>query len=295
MSDAQYSTSSKTATCLSAPACFALGANVFANYEGGLVGVQSDNVNQATSNFTYSACLGMLFFDAFFYGILAFYLDKVIPSEFGTALPFYFPLLPSYWCGASCSSHKDAYGGPLFGWFFTLIGWNSYRRVSQEAELARGSTNQPGLASNLLSEDVEAIDPKKSHYFEATSAELRQQIQEEKCVSIRKLRKVFKNPAGGDDRVAVHGLNLELFQNQVTVLLGHNGAGKTTTISMLVGMTAPTSGNAVLPGGLDIQHDMAAIRRNLGVCPQHDILFPELTALQHLEVSIVVKTLVFFR
>jgi ATP-binding cassette subfamily A (ABC1) protein 1 len=30
---------------------------------------------------------------------------------------------------------------------------------------------------------------------------------------------------------------------------------------------------------------MTQVRRNLGVCPQHDILFPELTALQHLEVS----------
>jgi ATP-binding cassette, subfamily A (ABC1), member 3 len=57
---------------------------------------------------------------------------------------------------------------------------------------------------------------------------------------------------------------------------------------MLVGLLAPTSGDAVMPGGLTIGADMAEIRRNLGVCPQHDILFPELTALQHLEVSCTV-------
>lgn len=34
---------------------------------------------------------------------------------------------------------------------------------------------------------------------------------------------------------------------------------------------------------------MQAIRGNLGVCPQHDILFPELTALQHLQVYAVFK------
>jgi len=34
---------------------------------------------------------------------------------------------------------------------------------------------------------------------------------------------------------------------------------------------------------------MQAIRGNLGVCPQHDILFPELTALQHLQIYAVFK------
>jgi ATP-binding cassette subfamily A (ABC1) protein 3 len=30
--------------------------------------------------------------------------------------------------------------------------------------------------------------------------------------------------------------------------------------------------------------DMPWIRRQLGVCPQHDILFPELTVMQHLQI-----------
>lgn len=40
VNDPQFSTSSKTAACLLAPTCFALGSEVFADYEGGLVGVQ---------------------------------------------------------------------------------------------------------------------------------------------------------------------------------------------------------------------------------------------------------------
>jgi hypothetical protein len=54
---------------------------------------------------------------------------------------------------------------------------------------------------------------------------------------------------------------------------------------MLVGMTPPTSGTATMPGGMKITENMPAIRKCLGVCPQHDILFAELTALQHLQVS----------
>jgi hypothetical protein len=95
VSDPSYSTDVKTATCLSAPACFALGANVFADFEGGLVGVQWTNSSELTSNFSYAICVGMMIVDAILYGILAWYFDKIIPSEFGTSLPPWFFLLPS--------------------------------------------------------------------------------------------------------------------------------------------------------------------------------------------------------
>lgn len=37
-------------------------------------------------------------------------------------------------------------------------------------------------------------------------------------------------------KVAVNDTNLNMFEGQITSLLGHNGAGKTTTISMLTGI-----------------------------------------------------------
>ena len=36
-------------------------------------------------------------------------------------------------------------------------------------------------------------------------------------------------------KVAVDGLNLNMYKGQITALLGHNGAGKTTTMSILTG------------------------------------------------------------
>ena len=44
---------------------------------------------------------------------------------------------------------------------------------------------------------------------------------------------MFKS--GKTKKVAVAGTNLDIFENQITALLGHNGAGKTTTMSMLTG------------------------------------------------------------
>jgi len=52
---------------------------------------------------------------------------------------------------------------------------------------------------------------------------------------------------------------------------------------MLVGLIPPTSGDAFMCGEQCISRDMQSIRKDLGVCPQHDILFPELTAMQHLQ------------
>ena len=39
----------------------------------------------------------------------------------------------------------------------------------------------------------------------------------------------------GKNKVAVDKLSLNMYEGQITVLLGHNGAGKTTTMSMLTG------------------------------------------------------------
>jgi ABC-type multidrug transport system fused ATPase/permease subunit len=52
-------------------------------------------------------------------------------------------------------------------------------------------------------------------------------------IKIRALRKVFGS--GKTTKIALKGLNLDIYENQITALLGHNGAGKTTTMFMLTG------------------------------------------------------------
>ncbi|GLH10706.1 Multidrug resistance protein homolog 49 [Gryllus bimaculatus] len=83
------------------------------------------------------------------------------------------------------------------------------------------------------------------------------------------------------NKVAVDNLTLNMYEGQITVLLGHNGAGKTTTMSMLTGMYTPTSGSALV-NGYDVVTDIDAARDSLGLCPQHNVLFDELTVREHL-------------
>lgn len=98
-----------------------------------------------------------------------------------------------------------------------------------------------------------------------------------KGIQIKNLSKTFDNKT-----VAVQNLNLDLYPNQITVLLGHNGAGKSTTMSILTGLIRPTSGTATI-NGYDIWSDMDRIRDDLGLCPQYNLLFRELTIKEHLQ------------
>ncbi|NXB02084.1 ABCAD protein, partial [Leptocoma aspasia] len=80
---------------------------------------------------------------------------------------------------------------------------------------------------------------------------------------------------------AVKDLNLTFHKGQITALLGPNGAGKTTVISLLTGLYPPSSGTIIVDGK-DIRTELAAIRTELGVCPQYDVLFNTLTVREHL-------------
>ena len=67
-----------------------------------------------------------------------------------------------------------------------------------------------------------------------------------------------------------------MYKNQITVLLGHNGAGKTTTMSILTGLYPPTTGTAVV-NKYDIRTQISKVRGSLGLCPQHDVLYDNMT------------------
>ena len=83
------------------------------------------------------------------------------------------------------------------------------------------------------------------------------------------------------DFLAVDNLSFEINEGEIFGLLGVNGAGKTTTISMITGLFPPTSGTAIV-NGYDIRYDIESLRNTLGLCPQHNVLFDELTVAEHI-------------
>ena len=72
---------------------------------------------------------------------------------------------------------------------------------------------------------------------------------------------------------AVDDVSFQIEEGEFFGLLGPNGAGKTTLISMLAGLSRPTSG-AISVRGHDVQRDYAEARRQLGIVPQELVFDP---------------------
>jgi ABC-2 type transport system ATP-binding protein len=80
---------------------------------------------------------------------------------------------------------------------------------------------------------------------------------------------------------ALHGLNLKVPKNSIFGFLGPNGAGKSTTIKMLLGLTRPSTGKALV-FGQDIARDSLAVRRRVGYLAQDPRYYYHMTARQTL-------------
>ncbi|KAL9372573.1 hypothetical protein Peur_034817 [Populus x canadensis] len=95
------------------------------------------------------------------------------------------------------------------------------------------------------------------------------------------LRKVYPGRDGNPEKLAVRGLSLAIPRGECFGMLGPNGAGKTSFISMMIGLTTPSTGTAYVEG-LDIRTQMDWVYTSMGVCPQHDLLWETLTGREHL-------------
>jgi len=230
----------KNLACISAPAAFGIGAGIIATYEESGVGVTWAN-SYSTPNELSIPFIHVIYafiFDTLLYMFLGYYLDNVLPQEYGLKKPWYFLFTLRFWSGKST---HEIMNSPL---------------------------------------DVPLLESSDSYLVEDPSADLRQLESEGRCAKLQGLRKVFESSSG--PKVAVDHLDLTMYEGQIFVLLGENGAGKSTTISIMTGLIPLTSGYGKILG-MDIGTEMDTIRNSLGICPQHDVLFPDLTVQEHLE------------
>ncbi|KAI9988466.1 hypothetical protein PInf_021885 [Phytophthora infestans] len=202
---------------------------------------------------------------------LGWYFDNVLPQEFGVRKPWHFLFVKEYWLPSS-RNNKDV-----------VVLESPTTDSSPQTHYSLGSPRGVQLLHQTSSDGSIVMmkdRPGLVASVEPVNAVLAEQERKGTCLQIRGLRKEF--PAeDGEVKVAVHGLNLTLYAGQISALLGHNGAGKTTTISMLTGLIPPTSGDATLYGR-SVQADFNELRQIMGICPQHDVLFNELTVEEHL-------------
>ena len=82
-------------------------------------------------------------------------------------------------------------------------------------------------------------------------------------------------------KVAVNHLNLEIRRGEIFGLLGPNGAGKTTTILMLLGLTEPTLGEALIDGHNCTRESMH-VKHITGYLPDNAGFYNDMTGRENL-------------
>lgn len=80
---------------------------------------------------------------------------------------------------------------------------------------------------------------------------------------------------------AVDGLNLTVYRGEVFGLLGPNGAGKTTTTLMLLGLTEPDAGAAMIHD-LNCTRDSLEVKKTVGYLPDNVGFYTEMTGRENL-------------
>uniref|UniRef100_A0A8C5QFN3 ATP-binding cassette sub-family A member 2 n=1 Tax=Leptobrachium leishanense TaxID=445787 RepID=A0A8C5QFN3_9ANUR len=239
----------KCIASLMSTTAFGLGSKYFALYEVAGVGIQWRTLSQSPvegDDFNLMLSMMMLVIDAVVYGVLTWYIEAVHPGMYGLPRPWYFPFQRSYWMG----------NGRIESWEWSWP-WSRPPRLSIMEE------DQACAMESRRMEESRGIEEEPNHL--------------PLVVCIDKLTKIYKT----GKKLALNKLSLNLHENQVVSFLGHNGAGKTTTMSILTGLFPPTSGSATIYGH-DIRTEMNEIRKSLGMCPQHNVLFDKLTVEEHL-------------
>jgi putative ABC transport system ATP-binding protein len=103
--------------------------------------------------------------------------------------------------------------------------------------------------------------------------------------SVRALTKTYET-SGGQVH-ALRGIDLDLFDGEIIVLLGPSGSGKSTLLSLLGGLDRPTVGQIWFRDGeltsLDDRALTAYRRRNVGFVFQFYNLIPSLTVRENVE------------
>lgn len=250
MTDA--SSGSKSSLLILSPTGFAIGIQLLFDRElGG--GLSGSGVTSSDDSPNMLVILFMLAFDTIIYFLLWLYVDAVMPSDWGTTR-------------GCCYCITD----PIRACFRFLCGEsNAKKRVvrdNREFEVELGEMNATDVAMDDgrnpqgVFEDVPLDAPQPS-------------------VRVVGLRKEFER--GGKKFVAVNNLYWSMQEGQISVLLGHNGAGKTTTMSMMTGMLEADDGDCFIYGH-SVRNELEAVRQEIGYCPQHNILWPELTCEEHL-------------
>ena len=273
------------------PVCLELGIVLLGKFESHFKDLKIKDYATTYTNYSILIMNIMQIVDFFLYLFLGYYLQNVLPHDFGIKRPFYFLCTCEYWNPSGKKKNtnvKRAVNKEID---------EIENELQAEKEVIKEDINEKKKKKNKEGEKIqpdtgEILKPKKQNTkrkkrrksFEAEDLYM-DKTKPDDVLIVKDIVKTF-----GDGKKAVDHVNINFYKDEIFALLGHNGAGKTTLISMLTGLYEATEGTAYYDG-YDIldSNNMDEFRKKLGICPQHDVLFDQLTVREHLEMFCIFK------
>jgi ABC-2 type transport system ATP-binding protein len=95
-------------------------------------------------------------------------------------------------------------------------------------------------------------------------------VDQEKIITVKNLSKKF------GDFIAVNDISFDVYKGEIFGFLGANGAGKTTAMKMLIGISKPTSGEALV-ANFNVKSQAEMIKKSIGYMSQKFSMYDDLT------------------
>ncbi|XP_070596403.1 ABC-type organic anion transporter ABCA8-like [Erythrolamprus reginae] len=126
---------------------------------------------------------------------------------------------------------------------------------------------------SIFSDNVEPVPPE----FEGKEA-----------IRLNNIKKIYKMKS--IETEALKGLSLDIYEGQITAILGHSTSGKTTLLNILSGLSKPSDGFAsICKYNVCEKEQMEKIWEISAICPQWNIQFEFLTVKENLTTFAKIK------
>jgi len=164
-------------------------------------------------------------------------------------------------------------------WYWPAIA--PFEKLLRKREIIGPPSTQPDLEASTnpqtdkVASNSTTISAEGDHDVASERERITSGSADDSALVISLARKRFGK------KLAVRDVSVAVAAGEILALLGPNGAGKTTLVNCVLGLYRLSSGSAVI-NGFNIMRQQDQVYRYVGICPQHEILWPDLTCEEHL-------------
>uniref|UniRef100_A0A8D1DCE8 ATP binding cassette subfamily A member 6 n=1 Tax=Sus scrofa TaxID=9823 RepID=A0A8D1DCE8_PIG len=169
-------------------------------------------------------------------------------------------------------------------YFDKILPYGNERHYSPLFFLKSSSCFQHQRIDDKVIEKELDPDHPSDDYFEPIAPE----FQGKEAIRIRNVKKEYKEKTGKVE--VLKGLFFDIYEGQITAILGHSGAGKSSLLNILNGSSVPTEGSVTIYNkNLSEVQDLEEVRKITGVCPQFNVQLDTLTVKENLRLFAHIK------